>query len=433
MTTIADQIVSSGARSEVQERSAKQAPRGVHIARVITRLNVGGPAAHVVLATKHLESLGFKTTLITGNLAPGERRADELIAELDESPVVLEKLGRDVSIVHDVATLIRLVRIFREQKPDIVHTHTSKAGALGRLAAWIARVPVRVHTYHGLVFSRHFSPMRSRIYIWLERLLARLTTRLIAISPTQKIDLVRQFRIAPEAQIKCIPLGLDLERFLKQPSPSFTLRRELGLSADDYLVGWVGRLAPIKDPFLLVEVAKRVVEMVPSCHFAVAGDGELRRELENALRRNHLSANVHLLGWRTESHEIYNDFSLVLLTSKNEGTPLVLLETMACGKPFVAPDVGGISDLTFGDCDERAGVRYFENAALAARTASSLASAVVRLLEDSRLRRNMGQRAREFVASRYSAERLARDLANLYTQLLTEYCSTVSEVSPGEI
>jgi glycosyltransferase involved in cell wall biosynthesis len=401
-------------------QTLKLPSRCVRIASVITRMNVGGVAAHVVLASKYLEPLGFKTMLITGTLAPGERCADELIAELDESPVLIEELSRDPSITNDVVTLFRLIRLFKEYRPEIVHTHTSKAGALGRLAAWITGVPVRVHTYHGLVFSEHFSPLQSRFYAWIERQLARLSTRVIAISPKQKFDLGQKFRILAAERIECIPLGIDLDPFLNLTSNSQVLRRELRLSDGDHLVGWIGRLTPIKDPLFLVEVARRVIEKVPTCHFVVFGDGELRGVLEDALKQARLERHIHLLGWRNNLAALYNDLDLVVLTSKNEGTPQSLLETMASGKPFVASDVGGVSDLTTGEAEERPGVKYFDNAALAERTASALSSATVRLVEDAPLRQKMGVSGREFVSSRYSATRLAYDLANLYDRLLDE-------------
>ena len=433
MPTIVDGPLSTSATTAKPALTVNHDPRPVNIARVITRLNLGGPAVHVVLATKYLGPLGFRTTLITGKLAPGERSADELIAQLDEPPVRIEQLERDPSFVKDVTTLLQLIRIFKKQRPDIVHTHTSKAGALGRIAAWIAGVPIRVHTYHGLVFAEHFSGRRSRFYVELERFLARLSTRLVAISPKQKSDLGTQFRIAAAEKIECIPLGLDLEPFLTQRAPSFVLRSELGLSANDNLVGWVGRLAPIKDPFLLVEVARRVVGAIPTCHFAIAGDGELRGKLENAVRQAGLTSNVHLIGWRTDLAEIYSDLDLVILTSKNEGTPLVLLETMACGKTFVATEVGGIPDLTIGECAELAGVKYFENAALTTRSPDSLTAATLRLLGDAQLRGRMSEKAREFVSGRFSASRLAGDLAALYESLLQESGVAVRTVAAGEV
>src|ERR1700733_1252602 len=433
MSTIVEGPLSSSANVANPAPSPMHAHRPVCIARVITRLNLGGPAVHVVLATKHLARPGFKTTLITGKLAPGERSADELIAELDEPPVVIEQLERDPSFVKDMTTLLRLIRIFRKERPEIVHTHTSKAGALGRLAAWIAGVPIRVHTYHGLVFAEHFSDRRSRFYIGLERLLARLSTRLVTISPKQKADLEDKFHVAVGDRIDCIPLGLDLEPFLTRQGPSFVLRGKLGLSASDFLVGWIGRLAPIKDPLLLVEVARRVVDAIPTCHFAVVGDGELRGELENAVRQADLNDNVHLIGWRTDLAEIYSDLDLVLLTSKNEGTPLVLIETMACGKPFVATEVGGIPDLTGGECETDQEVKYFENCALTTRSPASLTTATIRLLQDAQLRRSMSEKARKFVSSRFSANRLAADLAALYESLLQETGVAARAVTAREV
>jgi len=251
-------------------------------------------------------------------------------------------------------------------------------------------------------------------------LLSGLSSCLIAISPHQKDELVSRFRITAPEKIQCIPLGFELDPYLRRHAHSFVVRRELDLQDGDFLVGWVGRITSVKDPFLLVETAKRVVERLPDCHFAIVGDGELRGEVECAVRQAGLERRVHLLGWRSDLADVYSDFDLALLTSRNEGTPLALLETMACGKPFVAPAIGGVLDLVRGQAFEEGSVSYFQNAALADREPRAMCSAILRLLLDEGLRDQMAKSARRFVMERFSADRLADDLAGLYLRLLFE-------------
>lgn len=400
-------------------RESTHATRPVRIVRLITRLNIGGPAVHVTTLAKRLASMGFDTQIIAGELAGGECHASrEVFRDLPRAPVFLAGFARDVSLLKDLRTLWRLVRILRAQRPDIVHTHTSKAGALGRVAAAIAGIPVRVHTFHGLVFSGHFSRWRSLVYIYLERLLARLSSCVVAISPSQLEELVFRYRITRREKIECIPLGFEVDAYLQSRTRSLAIRRELNLTGQDFLVGWVGRLVPVKDPFLLIETARHVVRRLPNCHFVIVGDGELRETVECAIHLQGLSRHIHLLGWRSDLSNVYSDFDLTLLTSLTEGTPLALLETMACGKPFVAPRIGGVPDLVFGKAREERGVAYFQNAALADRAPWALSKGILRLLLDEPLREQMGGAARQFVLERFSADRLANDLAALYSKLL---------------
>jgi glycosyltransferase involved in cell wall biosynthesis len=190
------------------------------------------------------------------------------------------------------------------------------------------------------------------------------------------------------------------------------------LTGRDFLVGWVGRLVRVKDPFLLIETAKHVVKRLPSCHFVLVGDGEMRERVERAIHLAGLTGHIHLLGWRSDLTDVYSDFDLTFLTSLSEGTPLALLETMASGKPFVSPRIGGVPDLVFGQDCEDGGVRYFQNAALANREPRALSNGIVRLLLDQPLRERMGMAARQFAIARFSADRLANDLAALYSKLL---------------
>jgi len=395
------------------------AARPVRIVRLITRLNIGGPAVHVATLATRLTAMGFETQIIAGELAEGERHAShEVFKDLPQQPISLAGFSRDVSILRDVRTLWRLVRILRAKRPDIVHTHTSKAGALGRLAAAIAGVPIRVHTFHGLVFSGHFSRWRSRLYIHLERLLGRLSSCVVVISRRQQDELIFRYRIVSSEKVECIPLGFEVGPYLQARAASFAIRHELNLTGRHFLVGWVGRLVPVKDPFLLIETAKHVLKSLPSCHFVLVGDGEMREMVERAIHLAGLAGHIHLLGWRNDLSDVYSDFDLTFLTSLSEGTPLALLETMACGKPFVAPRIGGVPDLVFGQDREVGGVSYFQNAALANREPRALANGILRLLFDQPLRERMGEAARQFVISKFSADRLANDLAALYSKLL---------------
>lgn len=387
------------------------------IARVIARLNVGGPAIQAILMTDAFQKKGYRALLLAGEVARGEGSMEPLAHERGVQPIKIDTLSRKLSAVADWKSLRRLIRLFRHERPMIVHTHTAKAGTLGRLAAMVTGVPVRVHTFHGHVFAGYFSPGRTRLFLAIERFLGRHTDCIIAISRSQRNELVETYRIAPPDKVVTIPLGFDLEPFLRVSGPDGSLRAAVGCSRQAALVGWIGRMTAIKAPALFLESAVRIRAASPSAQFVMVGDGELRQDCEAHIRQAGLRGKVVLTGWKRDLSPVYADLDLLLLTSINEGTPLTLLEAMASGRTFIATDVGGVRDLMIGAARREEGWERFDNGILVPRDSRRIAESAQYLLLRPELRREMGGAGREFVRTHYSYQRLASDLEQLYVRL----------------
>lgn len=380
----------------------------IRVMRVITRLNVGGPALHATLLTERLDPARYDSLLVAGTEEPSEGNYLALRGKSLDRLWVLPSLGREIRGGLDLAALLQLTRLVRRTRPHIVHTHTAKAGALGRLAAWLAGVPVIVHTYHGHVFHGYFSPARARFFLPIERWLARRTDRLLTVSETVRSELLSLGIGTPE-QLVVVPLGLDLEPFAGAGALRGQLRAELGLGRDAPLVGIVARLVPVKAHEVFIEAAARVARQVPQSRFLLVGDGARRAELETLAVQLGLKDRTFFLGWRRDLDRIYADLDLVALTSRNEGSPVSLIEAMAAGRPVVATRVGGVPDLV------EDGVT---GCLVPPGDADALAEAMVGLLTDPDRRHAMGQAGRKRVVPAFSARRLLDDMDRLYTELL---------------
>lgn len=385
------------------------AHRPVRVERIIARLNIGGPAIHTILLTRHLRDMGFETELVTGVEGPGEGNMLDLAAANNVEPVIYPALGRELSPLKDMAVVWALCRRFRRLRPDVVHTHTAKAGAVGRMAAWLARVPVRVHTFHGHVFSGYFSPAKTRVFVLMERLLARMSTRIIVLGERQKADIL-SLGIGREQQFVCMPLGLDLSRFLKAEEHRGELRAELGISPETPVVGIVARLVPIKAHEDFLEAAKIVRTSIPEAVFLVVGDGPERARLESLASGMGLDGCVRFLGFRSGLPQVYAGLDVSVLCSHNEGMPVALIESLASGTPAVATDVGETRGII------QDGVSGF---IVPVAVPQALAEGIVRVLRSPDAR-EMGLKGREHVYPRFSIERLTQDMAALYGSLLEE-------------
>ncbi len=382
--------------------------RPVRIARVIARLNIGGPAQHTILLTAGLDRARFTTTLVTGVVGPAEGDFMEAARARGVNPIVIPELGRSIRPARDLTALVTLIRLFRRLRPDIVHTHTAKAGALGRLAARIAGVPVTVHTFHGHVLDGYFPPAVTRLFLGMERALARRTDRLVTVSPRLRAELLAMGIGRPE-QVTVIPLGLDLERFRRARPEQPALRVSLGLRAEVPLLGIVGRLVPIKDHATLFRALALLDAHGPPAHLVVVGDGEERRRLEALANRLDLGARIHFLGWRTDLETILKELDVVVCASRNEGTPVALIEAMAAGVPVLSTDVGGVADL----------VAHGETGWLVRPgDPPSLAEAIRHLLDDEALRARLAAAGRTAALDRHGVDTLIRRVETLYTELL---------------
>jgi glycosyltransferase involved in cell wall biosynthesis len=383
------------------------------VVRIITRLNVGGPSIQAILLTAELD--GFESVLVCGT--PGEAEGDMayLAEALGVRPVVVPALGRELSALDDLRALWQLVGVLRRERPALVHTHMAKAGTLGRVAALLAGVPHRVHTFHGHVFHGYFSPLKSWLFLLIEQVLARLTDRIVAISPAQRSDLTSRYRVARGDRVELVELGFDLTPFARAGEARGRLRAELGVDERTRLVGMVGRMVPIKDYPLFIDAMAALVAARPelgdpgALRLVLVGGGELETEIRARVADAGLGGRTHFLGWRRDVAAIYADLDVVALTSKNEGTPVALIEAMATGTAICAVDVGGVADVLDGG---RLGRLVRE------RTPEAFARAVGELLAGDEARRRLGALGREAALARYGAERLRRDIAGLYRRLL---------------
>ena len=383
--------------------------RAVKVLRVIARLNVGGPAIHVINLTRGLDATRFESTLVTGTENPGEGSMLDLALEQGVKPVVIpEIVGQATLKPRDLKALIALYRLMRRERPQVVHTHAAKPGVLGRVAARLAGVPVVVHTFHGHILHGYYGPWMSWLLRRMERMLAHLSDRIIAVSEQVKQDLVR-YGVAPPEKICVIPLGLELDPFLDGDVHRGALRRELGVPSDVPLVGIVGRIFPIKNHRLFLGAAALVAAKEPGARFVVVGDGTLRADMEALARELDIGERTIFTGWRRDLPKVYADLDVLVVSSDNEGTPVSAIEAMASGCPVVATRVGGLPDLI-----EDAEVGHL----VAPRDAEAMAGAILGLLGDGDRARRMGQSARRRVQDRYRAERLCGDIEALYTELL---------------
>ncbi len=387
----------------------------IAVVRVITRLNIGGPSIQATRLSA-LDRDGFTTTLIHGRLGEGEGDMSYLIAPGSRA-IHLDTLQRPLSPLSDLRAGLRLLRELRAARPHIVHTHMAKAGLLGRLAAAVynltrgsaprARV---IHTYHGHVLEGYFSPLMTRVFIGFERLLAHVTDTIVAISPAIERELRDHFGIGRADQYRVIPLGFDLSPFAAiNDVTRIRARRDLNLAADAEVVCTVGRLTAIKQHRLFLETIAQVAATRPRLVALVAGDGELRDGLERYAAELGIRDRVRFLGWRRDLATIYAASDVFLLTSRNEGTPVALIEAMASGIPGVSTDVGGVKDVIEShDTGTRVG----------GHQADALAAAVLGYLADPDRRRRSGLLARDAVLDRFSLDRLVDDVRTLYRDLL---------------
>ncbi len=317
----------------------------IRILRIIARLNIGGPAIHVTLLTKKLAPPDYESILLCGTIGETEGDMTYYAAQNDVEPRIMPELGREISPVRDLLTIWKLYRIIREIKPDIVHTHTAKAGFVGRLAAKLAGVPVIVHTFHGHVFRGYFNETTTRLFILLERIAARVSDTVITLTEGLRRELADEFKITRRSRITVLPLGFDLEPFTKLPRKSGTFREKYGIPADAPLIGLIGRLVPVKNHALFLSAAAKLHERLPGARFVLVGDGELRAEIEARIDALGLRDCVTITGWIEDTAPVYAALDALAISSVNEGTPVTVIEALAAGVPVVSTAVGGVPDL----------------------------------------------------------------------------------------
>ena len=392
----------------------------IKVLRIIARLNVGGPAIHSILLTSALNNSKFVTLLVCGCLSSGEGDMSYYAQEKGVSFQLISRLKRELSLIDDFFAFKQIYSLIVKEKPDIIHTHTAKAGSLGRSAAIFynfipghKKVSI-VHTFHGHVLSGYFGWAKTKFFILVEKILANFTHQIITVSESVKGDLVR-LGIAPKNKIRIIPLGFELDKFLGLP---------VRPKKDKFNVGIIGRLVAIKNHRLFLDAASKVSysSMNLDIYFKIIGDGEDRQDLEDYAKKLGVE-KIEFLGWRKDLPGLYSDLDLVVLTSLNEGTPVSLIEAMASARAVISTDVGGVRDL-MGDEVKLDKVknnkfRIFQRGILInSGDSDTLASAVTFILTEEELRYTMGISGRVYVQKIFSKERLVKEIEVLYENLV---------------
>jgi glycosyltransferase involved in cell wall biosynthesis len=391
----------------------------IRVLRIINRLNLGGPTHNVAYLTKHLPA-GFQTLLVAGSSDESEESSEFIVKDLGLDVVVIPEMMREINIRHDLHAYRKLRKLIADFKPDIVHTHAAKAGAVGRLAAFHQGVPVIVHTFHGHVFHSYFSGFKTQAFIKIERYLAGKTTAIIALSEKQKEELAGRYRICDPEKIEIIPLGFDLERFRQDSGIKRKVFREkYSLKETDIAVGIIGRLVPVKNHHLFIKAFKEAASRTSkSIKAFIIGDGELSDDLKGLCRTEGLSytsgppynSSVIFTSWIKNIDEAYAGLDIVALSSLNEGTPVSLIEAQAAGKPVLTTDVGGIMNIV------QPGITTL----IAGDTVNDFSDKLYQLAENDSLRNRMSIRDNETIFTRFHYSRLVEETASLYRRLLRQ-------------
>lgn len=392
------------------------------VLRIINRFNLGGPTYNVAYLSRFLEP-DFETLLVGGMKDETEDSSEFIVDKLNLKPTIIPEMKREIDPRMDWVAYNKIKDLIREFKPDILHSHASKAGTLGRLAAINMGVPVIAHTFHGHVFHSYFGAAKTRFYKGIERYLAARSTRIIAISERQKEELTQIHKIAPANKVSIIPLGFDLSRFRENTAEKRqAFRQQWQVKEDEIAIGIIGRLVPIKNHRLFLEGLRKVLDnSEQKIRAFIVGDGESRNEVMEIAKSLNIpfaqsaaesaKAPLTFTSWIREVDVVYAGLDIVALTSLNEGTPVSLIEAQAAGKPIVTTDVGGIGNI----------VRPGVTAKLSA--VNDLEKFVANLLEvvqDGQLRDEMGAAGWDHVKERFHYLRLARDVGNLYHELLQQ-------------
>jgi glycosyltransferase involved in cell wall biosynthesis len=373
---------------------------------------MGGPALHVAYLTAGLRERGYDTTLVAGSLARGEDSMAFVANARNVEVVRIDELGREISPLRDLVATVKLARLIRRERPDILHTHTAKAGTVGRVAAILAgrrRPPIVVHTFHGHVLRGYFGPLRSRIFLLLERWLASRTTALVAVSPQVRDDLVA-LGVAPPERFVVIRLGIELgERVAGTQNGRVESRRYLGIGADRFAVGWIGRMTAVKRTDDVLVAFKRLRDEGVDAVLCMVGDGPDRLHLEQRAHELGIVRDTLFLGYQEDVAPFYAAFDALVLPSSNEGTPVSAIEALAAGRPVVATRVGGVPDVV---------VEGEDGFLVEPGATDDLADRLAQLARNPELRERMGRAGRERVLPRYAVNRLVDDVDRLYRSLL---------------
>ncbi len=393
------------------------------VLRIINRLNLGGPTYNAAYLTKYLEP-EFETLLVAGMKDESEESSEFIVEGLGIKPVFIRDMRREISLKSDWNAFWQLVKIIRDFKPEIVHTHAAKAGTLGRIAAWYCKVPVIVHTFHGHVFHSYFGPLKTNVFKFIERRLSAISSGIIAISELQKHELREIHKVCKSDKTYVVPLGFDLNRFHElNPNIRSDFRRKFYIPDDAVAIGIIGRLVPIKNHSLFLEAFQKVKENCSlNIKAVIVGDGEDRQMLEELCHSKNLKVStaenpntdfdVVFTSWIYEVETALAGCDVIALTSLNEGTPVSLIEAQAAGKPIVSTNVGGIANVVIEN----------QTALLSdSQDVESFAQNLKLLVESESLRKSFSDNGWPFVKQKFHFERLVNDVRLVYRDLLGKH------------
>jgi glycosyltransferase involved in cell wall biosynthesis len=394
----------------------------IKILRVVSRLNIGGPTLNIKYLVEGLDKERFETKLISGTISPNEGDMSYITRFDRDTMIHISELQREINFFKDSIALLKILKVVLNYRPDIIHSHTSKAGTIARCAAAVFNLFARkkttvVHTYHGHVLEGYFGAIKTKLILFVEKLLSRVTDAIIAISHTQKWELTEKFGLVKAGKVHIINLGFDLSRFLDIRGKGM-LRLKYGIEDQTLVIGIVGRLAAIKNHRLFLDSAKQLLERYPdkAIKFAIVGDGELKNSLEDYSRSIGIDNAIVFYGWEKKIEFIYADLDILVLTSNNEGTPVSIIESMAASVPVVTTGVGGAKDL-LGRIEVRSqsGNDYSicERGILCPKgNANAIANGIQYLIESDN--NAIVKKARDFVFNYHTEKRLIDEMVQLY-------------------
>ncbi len=396
----------------------------IKVLRIINRFNLGGPTFNVAYLTKYLPD-DFQTILIGGNYDKTEKSSEFILENINIKPIIIPEMQRKINPKNDLIAYKKIKAIIKETKPDIVHTHASKAGTIGRLAAYNSKVPIIVHTFHGHVFHSYFSSYKAQIFKQIERSLAKKTTRIIAISEEQKNELVNVHKIAKNSKFTVIPLGFDLQKFqINIDEKRKAIRQEFDLKEDEVAIAIIGRLVPIKNHNLLLESLKYLKQKAKrKFKVFIVGDGEMKenimlkaKELEISFsdfpKTKDTNKTIIFTSWRQDIDSINAGMDIIALTSMNEGTPVSLIEAQAANNAIISTKVGGINDIVI----ENETALLCKNGSI-----EDFSCKLLQLVDNQELRKKLSKKGWEFVKEQFHYKTLVKNTANLYYSLYEQY------------
>jgi len=380
------------------------------ILRIVNRFNLGGPTFNAAYLTKYL-SPEYETLLIGGKHTDSEESSDHILNDLDVSFLKIEEMSREVSLLNDYKAYKRIKQIIAEFKPDIVHTHASKAGLLGRLAAKKMGVKIIVHTFHGHVFHSYFGKLKTNIFRNLEKFLAKRTDKIIAISNIQKQELSEKYKIAKPNKFQVIALGFDLNKYQENITRNRkNFREKYQINDKTIVISIVGRLVPIKNHKLFINSINELIKKSDKKIKAfIVGGGELFDELNEYVKSLNLQNNIIFTSWIKETEIVYAGSDIIALTSLNEGTPVSLIEAQASGLPIISTNVGGVSDITFSN-----------SSIIVNQEIKELTNAFNKIINNFDTFKQNAETNKAKIIESFGYKRLINDYKKLYSELINE-------------